>query len=471
MKNVVLASLLAVTGTGLMAAPLVAQTAVNLGQTRAAPAQASATTNNPCAPKGPATPSLGTGADVQMQPDEYAAYNKGVTAAAAKDYAGAAAAFDAYLKAYPKSSVKTEALQQEMFAYSAINNVQKTLDTADELLQEQPCNPYALVFASSLRSAAAAQLTDPAAKLAEMEKAAEFAQRGLDAPKPATMSEADFDKMKAQGYPVFLSTIGAAALQKKDFAGAVKAYTKELTTVPVAATTAPGVQLQDTYYLASAYYQLTPPDYLNCAYYAARAANYAPEPYKTNFTKLGQYCYTKFHGKADGYDAVTAVAKDNVVPPATFAASVTPAPKPEDLVKQTIASTPDLATLAISDKEFIIHYGQQADADKVFDTIKGKSVEIPGAIVVSATPDAVMVAVSDDSQEANPPVADFTFKMKDPLTTLPAVGDKIVLDGTYDSYTQKPLMINMINSVIVPPKPVKPVRKAPVHKAPAHRRR
>jgi len=456
MKNVVLASLLAVTGTGMVAAPAFAQTAVNLGQSSTAPAQTAASPNNPCAPTGPAAPALGTGGGVQMQPDEYAAYQKGVTATSPADKA---AAFDAYLKAYPKSTVLADTLQQEMFAWSQVPDAQKTQDTADALLAVQPCNLYALVFEASLRSGAAAQLSDAAAKQSAMDKAADFAQRGLLAPKPASMADADFDKLKAQGYPVFYGTIGADDLAKKDYAGAIKAYNSELAAVPLAQTTTPGAQLQDTFFLGSAYYQTTPPDYLSCAYYTSRAAFYAPEPYKTNFNKLGQYCYTKYHGKPDGYDAVTAISKDNLVPPASFAGSVAPAPKPEDLVKQTIASTPDLSVLALSDKEFILQYGQQADADKVFDTIKGKSVEIPGAIVVSATTDTITAAVSDDSQASNPPVADFTFKLKDPLTTPPNVGDKITIQGTYDSYTQKPVMINMVDSSIVPP--AKP--KAPVH--------
>jgi hypothetical protein len=102
----------------------------------------------------------------------------------------------------------------------------------------------------------------------------------------------------------------------------------------------------------------------------------------------------------------------------------------------------------------------------VFDAVKGKSVEIPGAIVVAATADQVQVAVSDDSQQAQPPTADFTFNMKEPLKTVPKVGDKITLDGTYASYTQKPLMITMSDASVVLPK-----KAAPVHHAPARRRK
>ena len=156
--------------------------------------------------------------------------------------------------------------------------------------------------------------------------------------------------------------------------------------------------LQDVYTLAQAYYTSTPPDYLNCAWYATRAANFAPDPVPDADRTAGHYCYTKYHGNKDGYDAMQTSVKTNLDPPAGFLATIKPAPKPEDIVSNLISTTPDLATLALSDKEFVLTYGQPADADKVFDTVKGKSVEIPGAVVVAATADQLQVAVSDDSQ-------------------------------------------------------------------------
>jgi hypothetical protein len=407
--------------------------------------------------------SLGTGAaaggQVTMQPDEYAAYNNAITQ---KDPAPKAAALEAYIKAYPKSSVMTDSLQQLMFAYSQVPDTAKTIDAADRLLAVDPCNFYAYVFEVQLRRGNADAATDPAAKQAAYDSAADFAKRGLAIGKEPAMAQADFDKLKAQGYPIFYSAIGTDALQKKDAPGAIKGFTQELQSVPVASTTTPGLQLQDTYYLGQAYYGSTPPNYLMCAYYAGRAMNYAPEPYKTQFKQLASYCYRKYHGGDDGFDAVVAVAAANLVPPATFAASVKPAPTPEDNIKALFASTPDLGTLAISDKEYVLQYGKPEDADKVFDTIKGKSVEIPDALVIAAAADgtSVQVAVSDDAVQGK--TADFTFNFTTPVTKVPAVGDKVTLDGTYASYTQTPLMITMSDASVVEPKK-KPAPKAPVH--------
>jgi hypothetical protein len=63
-------------------------------------------------------------------------------------------------------------------------------------------------------------------------------------------------------------------------------------------TTKPSQTLQDVYVLAQAYYSSTPPDYLNCAWYATRAAAFAPAAYKTTIEPLASYCYKKYHGSA-----------------------------------------------------------------------------------------------------------------------------------------------------------------------------
>jgi hypothetical protein len=231
----------------------------------------------------------------------------------------------------------------------------------------------------------------------------------------------------------------------------------------VADTTKPGPLLQDTYTLGSAYYQSTPPDLLNCAWYAARAAAFAPEPYKSQMLPLAKYCYKKYHGADDGFDALLAAAQQNLDRPDSF--TVKPAPSPTDIVAQVIASTPDLATLAISDKEFILANGKPEDAAKVWDTIKGKSVQFPGATVVSVSDTELKVAVSDDAVQSK--TADFVFQLSQPLKTPPAVGDKVDVTGTYASFTPNPLVITMSDGAIVEKKA--PAKKPTATHRPAHK--
>ena len=258
-------------------------------------------------------------------------------------------------------------------------------------------------------------------------------------------------------------------MAKKDNAGAIAVLKAEMAAVPAAQTQQVGPVLQDEYMLANAYYTSTPPDFLNCAWYASRTAAFAPAAQKDAIQKLATYCYGKYHGSQEGFDKLQALSQANMNPTADLATTVTAAPKPEDMVKNLIATTPDLATLALSDKEFVLQYGQQADADKVFDTIKGKTVEIPGAVVVAATADQLQVAVSDDAKQAQPKVADFTFAMKTPLATPPAVGAVVNVSGTYSSYTQTPLMITMTDGAVVEAKK-KEAPKAPAHRPAARRR-
>lgn len=432
MNKVVVASLLAVASVALVPGIGVAQTQVNLGSN----AQA-------------------TSAGIQMSPAEYKAYNDAISQTTPQTKAPA---LEAYLTAYPQSAVKADTLQTLMLAYSSFDPA-KTVSTADRLLQVDPNNLRALTFEVYFRRQAADQQTDPAAKQTALDQAADFAQKGLAATKPKDMSDEDFAKVKAAATPVFYSAIATAALNKKDAATAITNLKQELASVPAEQTTTPGPLLQDTYTLGLAYYQSTPPDYVNCTWYTSRAANFAPEPYKSQMLPTAKYCYKKYHGADDGYDAVTAAVATNLNPPAGF--TIKPAPSPADIVAQVIASTPDLSTLAVSDKEFILANGKPEDAAKVWDTVKGKAVQFPDVTVVSVTDTALQVSVSDDAVQSK--TADFTFQLAAPLKTPPAVGAKVTVTGTYASFTPSPIMITMSDGAVVEPK------KAPVKKpTPAH---
>jgi hypothetical protein len=148
----------------------------------------------------------------------------------------------------------------------------------------------------------------------------------------------------------------------------------------------------------------------------------------------------------------------------------------------------------------VFQYGSQDDAAKVWDSIKGKSVQIPGALVIESSPSVVKVAISEDSVQNK--TADFTFNMAPPETieapeepsanatpaqkaayktklaaynkelavaktkadaiaAATAVGQTVTLTGTYDSFTPNPVQIVMKDGEVILPKPTKPA--APVH--------
>jgi len=434
---------------------------------------------------------------VNMSAEEFKPYNDCTSATTPADKA---AKCEAYLKAYPNSAVKSDVLNQLMFAYSAGTDNDKTLDAADRTLAANPNNLFAYYFETQSRRAKADAQTDAAAKQAGYDDAAGYAQKALTLGHPQGMSDDMFATFKTKGYPLLYTTVTADDLIKKDNAGAIAVYKKVLKDADPASLTQPGQTLDYMVGLANAYYTSTPPDYLNCAWYATRAAAFA-QSYAGQIQPTANYCYKKYHGDMTGYDAMQAAVQNSVdplpqcpppppagtPPPATpppACLTVTPAPKPEDIVAQTVASTPDLVTLAVSDKEFMLQYGLDKDpktqtkkddgtldpasgktyADEVFDTVKGKSPQFPQVTVMDgSTKDTLMVAATDDAAASK--TADFTFKMKEPLKEVPATGTKIDISGTYDSYTSKPLMINMTDGAVVEKKkaPVKP----PVHHAPA----
>jgi hypothetical protein len=385
-------------------------------------------------------------------PAEYNAYTNaiGQSSPAAK-----AAAIEAFLQQYPNSVVKQEMLEQLVGAYQATQDTAKTYDAAKRLLQVDPNDLRALTFVVYVDKA---QANGDQAKLDE---AAALAQRGLNAAKPASMGQADFDKLKAIATPIFYSAIASDDIAKKDYKGAIDALTAELKAVPPAQT-AQQPSLADTYYLGTAYVQQdskNPDNLKNGIWFLARAAQYLPDPYKTTAEKAAEYWYQKYHGSMDGFPQIQQLAHDNVFPPSSYNPTpAPPPPSPQQLAHNAVAGTPDLKTLALTDKEFVLANGSPEDAQKVWAVLNGVTAEVPGT-VVSATPESVQLAVSDDAKQSNK--ADFTINMKTPLKEVPAPGTNVTYVATFDSYTQNPPMIIMKGGA--------PKAAAPVHRPTHHR--
>lgn len=385
-------------------------------------------------------------------PAEYNAYTNaiGQSTPAAK-----AAAIESFLQQYPNSVVKHQMLEQLVSAYQATGDTAKTYGAAKQLLQVDPENLRALTFVVYVEKA---QANGDQAKLDE---AATLARKGLTATKPADMPQADFDKLKAVAEPIFYSAIAADDLAKKDYTAEIADITAELKALPPAQTTQQPT-LADTYYLGNAYVQENPKDLVNGIWFLARAAQYLPEPYKDQAEKAAEYWYNKYHGSMDGFDAIKQLAHDNVFPPDTYKPTpAPPPPSPQELAHTAVMNTPDLKTLALTDKEFILANGSTDDAQKVWAVLDGVTAEVPGT-VVAATADSVQLAVSDDAKQSQK--ADFTINMKKPLKDIPAAGTNVTYIATFDSYTQTPPMIILKDGEL------KPVKK-PVVRHTTRRRR
>jgi len=414
----------------------------------------------------------------QVTIKDQAEYNAFTNAESQTTPAAKAAAIEGFLQTYPNSVVKADLLSELMTAYTQVPDIAKAIDAGDRLLKIDPNNLRALTIEVYLKKTQADQTTDPAAKQALLDDAAASAQHGLGAVKPIGMAQADFDKLKANASPYFYGAIAADAESKKDYPSAVSNYMQELKAMPAASTQVPGPALQDTFSLSLDYYKQTPPDYLNCAFFAARAANFAPEPYKSQMLPTATYCFKKYVGPqpptGQTFDKLQALAAANVFAPADLTTQFTQyiAPKPSDLAHQAITSTSDLTTLALSDKEFILGNATQEDQDKLWAVMKDVTAEIPG-VVVNATADQIQLAVSDDNIQSK--TADFTINMKEPLKEVPTIGANIKVIGTFSSYTNTPATATTAASTMIIlsdgsiPETKKPVpAKRPVHHTATH---
>jgi hypothetical protein len=301
-----------------------------------------------------------------------------------------------------------------MTAYSQFD-AGKTLDAADRILKLDPNNLRALYGEAVLRKSAADALTDPAAKQAALDTAADYARKGIAAfaaPKPADMPDADFQTLKASATPSFYSIIGFAAFNKNDTATAIDAYKKELASVPLAATKTPGSVLMDTFYLAEAYSQSTRPDYLSCSFYASRAVAYAPDSFKTQMSPIAKYCYKEYHDGDDGYDAIIASATANLNPPDGLFATIKPGLTPgantasPATSKMTNSEVIQLVSAGLSDQVVATSIRQASNKDfdlSITGLIALKKAQVSDAVIAAMQESGKPAQVATPSEAAPPP--------------------------------------------------------------------
>ena len=399
-------------------------------------------------------------------PAEFNSYQMATTQS---DPKAKAAALESFLTAYPQSVVKKAVLDLLVDTYLGLNDTDHALSAASRLLQVDPNNMKAIFLSVVIKKSQGAKTGDAQT----LDDAAALARKGLAVVKPAKMSDDDWKKQTSATFPIFHSAIALDdAISKKDFKAAIAEYRTELMLLPPEATTVPGPGLADTLQLAEAYVKPGDgKDLVQAVWFYARAWNYAPAAFKAQIEPKIEYYFKKYHGGLDGLDGIKAQAAATEFPSGTFV--IPPAPTPADLAHKAIVETPDLTTLNLGDKEFILAAGSKEDADKLWALLKDKATPVPG-IVLEATASVIKVAVTQDAKDAKIP--DFIVNMKTPIKDedIPAVGFEFKiqpaaeLDGSYDTYTQIPAtatiaqtaQIVLRDGVIVPEKK----KAAPVHK-------
>jgi hypothetical protein len=202
-------------------------------------------------------------------------YNAFQAANAEKDPAAKIKLLDDFVAKFPNSTLLQYVYQLYYQAYMQTKNYPKTIEYADKLVaMGDKVDPAVVLGALQARVQAFSGLQlNPSApdandQLAKERDAALQGAKLLEAfPKPAAakMSDDDFAKQKKPGIAFFDSSAGAAALQMKDYPGAVNAFKAALANKPDDAVSA--------YRLGLAYLAMAPPQTLDGFWALARAIN------------------------------------------------------------------------------------------------------------------------------------------------------------------------------------------------------
>lgn len=371
-------------------------------------------------------------------------YNDYISALNMTDSAAKAAAMEAFASKYPASVVRVEALEQAMAAYQDAKNQKKVEQMASHLLEIDPGNIRALAVETAFTRSEAS--SGNAVKLKET---CANSQKGLQTlpswPRPEGTAEAEFVTIRDQMAQIFYGAAGFCALQKKDYATAHASYLKAMKLDPN--------DLQNAFQLSIAELEQDPLDPVGF-WYCGKAVNTAlGQKNEEGVQTVTGYCkakYHNYHGSNDGWDKIVTASRGEAAPPEGFAATIKKRPTPAELACQAVAEN-DPAELSFSDMEFILQQRDAAPcnleaANKVWAAIQDKEkqgqarLQIP-VMVISATKDALEVAVTEDNQAAK--TADLKVSLEKPLLKLPASGTMINVIGVITKYELNPFFFIM----------------------------
>ena len=377
-------------------------------------------------------------------PGEYNAY---ITALNMSDPAAKAAAMEAFVKQYPASIVKIDALEQAMAAHQQANNVAKVQSIAGQILELEPDNVRALAILAFLkRSQATPQSVGEARVIAQK------GQRALLAwTRPEEISEADFKKLRNQMADIFYGAIAFAALQDKNYPTARENYLEAIAIDPS--------NLQDVFQLGIASLEMNPMD-IDGFWYLAKAFNLAHgnAAGQKNIQDYAKAKYKRYHGGEDGWNQIVSAAASQAAPPAGFAQSIKPKPTPAEIAVQAVKEN-DPATLSFSDWECILSYRDASSAnkeaaEKVWNTIvarekQGKAKLQLSVKVIGSSKFTIDAAITEENQKDNK--VDLFVILDDPLDPPLIAGSMVDVVGVLTEYQPDPIRFTMRQAQLVKP--------------------
>ncbi|MGH9402836.1 MAG: tetratricopeptide repeat protein [Terriglobia bacterium] len=228
---------------------------------------------------------------------------------------------DAFLEKYPTSDFKFLADNLKAQEYQQLGQTSPAIAAAKDSLKSNPDNLFALNYLSYVFPYTYKPNTGGSSDLGEI---TDEAKKGLQLlqqqQKPAAASEEQFDAAVKQSRFNFNRALGFAALQQKDYPGAIN-YLKA----------AEGDNANDSYtsyFLGQSYLGSNPPDYNNALWALARSvalAKKANDPILSAAQKAYSQWYEYRHGSNAGEQDIVTQASSSETPPSGF--NVTPPPK------------------------------------------------------------------------------------------------------------------------------------------------
>jgi tetratricopeptide (TPR) repeat protein len=443
-----------------------------VAQTASAPAQA------PPAQAPPAQPAPAQAAPAPAQPapqkkeiKDPAEYNAYVGAVQQSDTAAKISGLEAFVTQYPNSVMKEDALEQLMTAYQQAGNTTKMLDTAQKVLQANPCNLRALAVVAFTKQS----MATGANAQQNLSDAGQAGEKGLQclptAAKPEGTTQAEWDKLKATTTGIFNNSAGMNAYAAKDYAKAEQFLR--------AAVQADPTNLTEVYYLALADLQLgSAENDVEGLFYVARAANLQTSAQgKDQIVKFGKSKYVKYHGSEDGWNDLLALTATAPAPPANFTIKKY---VPPTLAEQAAAlvKSKKIEEMSFAEWQLVLSEGTPEDADKVWGVLKGKPLQMVAQVIsiepaskvdvkgksVDA-PTKLTLAGSSDDIDAKRGDIDLTMTAAIPPKDMPKVAADFQFQGTPVSYVAKPFVMTMSDGALLVA--AKPKPKPTVHKKPA----
>jgi len=417
----------------ILVAMLLVAAVTAVAQTAAAPAQAAPPQSTAPAP----TPAPAPQKKEIKDPAEYNAY---MGALGQQDAAAKISGLEAFLTQYPNSVMKEDALELLMGSYQQTGNSAKTLDTAQKVLQANPCNLRALaLLAYTKRAMAEAGGAGAAQNLTE---AGQYGDKGLQClqtmTKPDGTSEEDWKKLKTQTAVIFNGAAGMAAYSAKDYGKAQQELRASVEGDPT--------NLRDVYPLALAYLAAGPTEKdVEGLFFIARASNLAQGAGKAQIAKFGQSKYAKYHGSDEGWTDLVAKTATTTLPPADFTIAKYVPPTPAQQAHDIMTSK-KIEAMSFAEWQLVLSEGTPEDVEKVWTTLKGKPLQMVAHILTIDTTGKVtkmMLAGSSDDIDAKRSDIDLTMGGVIPPRQMPKEDTDFQFQGTPVSYVAKPFVMTM----------------------------